>query len=258
MSLKWTLLPREITIDPPEPIAEDAANPHIMLFRGDRQFIFNYKFERTYSDALYGKGFYLTDNQEVAASYRTKNKRFGLDQTRGNSQLNILFEGEASSVEEILSQVFNNFYRRVDPYGHFLSKPWNKRITRKHHEIILQQWEKIKPNLISNYGWNIKFSELLDVDIHHRKVVVKCNELPNIGRVTVFRFPRHEVLSRTIDVDKENWPRRDINANRDKLINLGYLGLKYLGGRIMGNLEHECFVLWDADYVNRHRIRSIK
>jgi hypothetical protein len=258
------------------PILEDnnmpLLDPEIILFRGDREFIHRFKYERTDPSATYGRGIYLTEDQGVADTYRTKSSKFGFRLPQHtiskHEDAKTIFSGEAANQEEAIAKAFTNFYRRVDPYGNLLIKPWRKRITRKHHIVILEKWASIQSDLhiqgrvypsvtrsiISrsvNGSFNKYYSSFFD---YPAEVIVQCRSMPYIGAVTIFKFPRQELFDRTIPINSI-W---DIDKAYMKQMVVIPVGVRYMGGRIMGTHDHQCFVIFDEDYANHHRIRSIK
>jgi hypothetical protein len=242
---------------------------HIILFRGDREFIHRFKYERTDAGALYGRGIYLTDDITVAATYRTKtDKLFGkIGDHKKEAEAQILFSGLAESSADAINQACANLRYRIDPYGNILLKPWRRRITRKHSEVIAKRIAEIAPKLsvqsdIMQGGMRISkfWTEEVKYTDYPAQVKVRftSSEIPFIGRITIFKFPREEIFTRTISEELIAFKGAGLQRIVPDAIKQDYIGLRYVGGKVMGDHEHTCFVIWNTDYVNFHRIRSIR
>lgn len=240
---------------------------NILLYRGDRGSIHRFKTALTRASNIYGPGIYLTTDISVAAGYRNKGGPLFY-----NDSVIVL----ANSKEELMALIRNKYFQRVDPFGNYLAHPWKRRISRQHRIVIENKWAtdqyKYRDVIyINNDKWCVDLSTIF----------------PKAGCVTVFNFPYQELLQNTLDVNQNFGclpmeirteiirefaqfvpsPDSTISQIRDsrisqirdsRILNKYYKGLRYLGGQIVGNVNHLVFILWHDDYVNFHRLRSIR
>jgi hypothetical protein len=241
----------------------------VILYRGDSTSIAEFMVSRTDKGCLYGRGIYLTDNKLVAETYRTKE----IPRRHRDKLSSILVDDYFESVEQALAKAFEKFSQRVDPDGNLLVRYYTGKIYPRHAQIIKQRWEAVKDLLIIKKGTAY-------CPVIRPYYVISLPILPAVGKLSTFEFEDRELYANTIGVKQ----RLDLEMRRliaEKLnidlVNLhisqltsyknfpwnklpkvfepyGYFGLRYKGGTATGSQQHNCFIIWDENYVNEHRI----
>jgi hypothetical protein len=246
----------------------------MILYRGDSSHISEFMVGRTQANCLYGRGIYLTDSKKVAETYRIKD----VPSRHRDKQSNILIDGYFKSFDEAMLEAFNKFSKRVDPQGNFLVREYAGKIYPRHTQLIKQRWEAVKDLLIIDKRNPSSIPRDIGIQLLHYKIVLPI--LPAVGKISIFNFPNQELMHNTVSV------HRCLNQGIINLINdelhidfkalhihtfngyksfpwnklsriimpYGYIGLTYRGGANGNDINHTCFVIWDEEYVNRHRI----
>lgn len=267
------------------------------LYRGDETKIDEFKFNKTDKHCLFGQGVYLTDNKQVAESYRIKGSR-----VYDNEILLSFMRFPSDShvrKEPVLKEAFDKFveFHWKERFNYSM-KTTSKEYQRLVDELSDVWYYALKDGTITvdktyNYGIRVK------IDSVTIRVIWKRLQ---IGYLSVFQFDNDYLLRNIINLDAGNFdteflklvyehkisifsddkfiqvPSVDefINRHRHsricggmytkkawaKLRNIlkpyGIIGFQYDGGiRIGGSRRHRAFVIWDEDYVNNHKVACL-
>ena len=251
----------------------------LTLYRGDYEKIKKFDLNKTNKNCLYGRGIYLTVDPDIAQTYRVKGS--------GKSYINnVLWQGVSENrnvAAEFAFQVFavchvdgkNIVTGEKAKYVCSQINKEYKKLTPKQISTAKSLWIDVREELIierlNNY---IEYNTKSTYQTGHK--VIWSKRTNNIGFVTKFKFPRYELEHNTVSMERSlrvagiqeifDWDNEHhtliqlIEKNCIRIADLrkvlepwGYLGISHMGG-IRGGKAHRVFVLWDDQYVNRHKV----
>lgn len=258
------------------------------LYRGDSSKIKEFEFNKTSKHCLFGQGVYLSDSKRVADSYRDK----GIDTNDHEVQLAktivpgmarihkepLLKAGFDTFVEIHWNQRFNyplkkssiEYKKLVDE----LSDVWyfglednTISITKTligvthTHTVVRVVWKRFTVGYLSTFHFDEQF--LLNNVVNLDACLFDDSFLGLVydNQLQIFtpydtreNFIKHNRTGRVQRASNKDW-----NRLRVVLEPYGIIGFQYNGGlRIGGHGRHRAFVIWDDDYVNRHKVSRVR
>lgn len=256
----------------------------ITLYRGDFSKIDEFSFHKTNRHCLVGQGVYLTSSVVVANSYRDKGRKWW-DKVPVVHGVVTLYDGK---VEEILNRNnahdagFKTFCELMERAEHI-----PKNLTKK------QRPDWLKHTYLSLRESGDVKADYYNVFRDSRRIRVTWDTKTWVGHLNQFRFARKQIANHFLNVDKPIYDRSLIELLWDEGIannwmttyatktqyvvgNLGtilfrsggnwpslrrvvepygYKGFEYNGGKRIGGCgTHRAFCVWDAEWVNQHRL----
>lgn len=252
----------------------------LRLYRGDSAKITEFSFNRTNKYCLFGPGIYLTDNVDVAHSYRTKGAKYK-DYRDDVSGKNTWFTLRGCTKEDVYWEICkrirdpkrreNIYLQKIDP-----DRQWINQEPGFVFHIVLGLIEKNILSIQTSAQRDFRAKPARSKSIS----VIMDFGPPKIGKLSVFgfdqldfecsmivsnRLSKHErtilddlgiSLAHGFSILGDNKEKRH-NSKCQQMIrtfrSLGYRGIEYLGGNFIGDIRHRAFVVWDHKYVNQHR-----
>jgi len=270
-------------------------NDSLTLYRGDFSEIDEFRTHKSFKSCLLGRGIYLTNNTDVANSYREKGADWRAVRYNDARGVVTLFSGEALNRDEANKKAFKVYcgygvVKESVPKG--MSKANVERFLQDQFRDMLESREIISEyQTVSVPDKNTRFGVR-----YVKHIVVKWDTKRYIGHLSKFVFPLKDFNNAILHVDRpcrdsallevvweycpslkmtedetcEEFVRRNLgqpimfNRRRVPWERLksavepyGYRGFEYDGGRRlgMGGHKHRAFCVWDDEWVNAHRVR---
>lgn len=261
----------------------------LVLYRGDYSKIKKYETAKTYKHCLFGQGIYLTEDRNVAETYRVK----------GSNEFyrSISFYKEYRNKEELyadLRRTYCEYLYSVDSgkQQHQLSDRDKEKahIVYKHQALLQQDAGfpaysiKIikRPNTIAVHVEQLKTSKPVGylTEFHFDKDYLLNNiydiDAPYVRNHDILREvygeKKFDEMVRNTKPSYRGWSFGDITTENllgersfytrnlhilTKTLSkeYGVLGYRYNGGYRTGNRLHAAFSIWDEDYVNEHMVK---
>lgn len=265
-------------------------NDTLRLYRGDSQQIDEFNFHKTDRYCYVGKGIYLTNDLEVANTYRKKgDTTYGKPKhTDGLLKVGYFLDRKqayAAAIPEFASRYFDEFMYSIHA-GKWLAKEEKKlEEAARIMEVLIAQGDIVAEYVSPNYK-NEK---------GHRQIRVTWKTFKvKVGYITEFHLPQkifnesmvpwncyqHDSLSseivrehfnETLIVSPQGY--LDFRSKKDGLMfrkdrslfwprfrstfeKYGYRGIEYPGGVNTGGKRHRAFCVWDDEWLNEHRVRQ--
>lgn len=258
------------------------------LYRGDSSKIKEFEFNKTSKYCLFGQGVYLSDSRRVADSYRDKGvctndhevvlaKSIVPGTTRIHKEP-LLKAGFDTFVEIHWNQRFNHplkktsleYKKLVDE----LSDVWYFSLQDKAivvttttigvtslSTVIRLVWKRYTVGYLSTFHFDEQF--LLNNVVNLDRYMHDEDFLGLVYDNGIEIFPHHNTRENFIRQNRVSRVRPATNKEWNKLRLVlepyGVIGFQYNGGqRLGGNGRHRAFVIWDDEYVNRHKVSRMR
>lgn len=257
--------------------ASTTSADRIKLYRGDCSLIDSFDYSRTESNCAAGRGFYLTASKKLASTYRVKGA--GYDQ-----KLHMLFEGVSSNMPEALEAAFQAYLKR---YRSEVASIKNERLRLKAVAFERELFDRrvksgeVATQISSSNNWVVIRLVKPEFPIGYLSIFSFDKRefetgILNLGGVTdpcIWEMV-YDVYSKLPFYNSKYGPSREeyvrmnigkdigLNQRNDFYLQLqkalepyGYRGFEYEGGFLVGGHGyHRAFCVWDADYINKHKI----
>lgn len=251
----------------------------ITLYRGDHTLIEKFHFTRTSRYGLYGPGIYLSDNEDIANTYRNKGAR-SRHPLHSLQKKTLLWKGHARNRLEAYEKALPVYWAlkgHSNPFGESARVAFQAAPRKEQEQAWKSLQERVEQgSLVAMYGTysGSRPQREISVILHRTGEAVA-------GYLSTFVFARDELQAGIIRVDREvrdtllldicaaygvNLEKRFgelfIPQDLPNLVKLrratsefGYHGFEYTGGvATSSGVWHRAFVLWDEDFVNVHRV----
>lgn len=266
----------------------------LKLYRGDAQKIKQFEFTKTDKHCWVGRGVYLTNNLDIAHSYRTKGTC-----TRQAAQ-STLFSGLAKDRSDALDKAFDSYFNdylynnnlmlvsrgpkqdkarealKAKVRAEFDERVADRKIVAEYTRSSPDKWLTVTQSLegIIGVGYVTEFVfpkhtfEASIVHVEQRPIKDTLFwELLWDAKFKDFGYPadtREEFLRLNTAWDHWSIPKRDAYKSREPDVHnrmrsilqpYGYRGYEYYGGVATGGKRHRAFCIWDEEFVNDHKVR---
>lgn len=270
----------------------------LVLFRGDAQKIVQFDFHKTDKFCMVGQGVYLTNALSVAQTYRTKglgynrpysseilfsgsakdrpdalNKAFDryFDEHLSNNRLHQIHKSSSKKVQDkVRAEVRATFDERVDDGRICASYD-----TGYSQERRLRVTQVVEPDVgyVTEFSFN---KEVFEATTPNVDGVIKDTQFWEIlwdhkftefGQLAPSREEFINVNTRDHRYSLDpGWGKKSFNGTSAEVYNrmrrilspYGYRGFEYQGGVSTGGTRHRAFCLWDAEFVNDHKVRRFR
>ena len=266
------------------------SSTQLELYRGDYERISSFRFLKTDKYCLVGQGIYLTNNKDIANSYRIKGSR------SWESKDPVLFYGVVANRTEAYEKAFPEFcQRKWQAQGGSRAQSRDKN-NKAYAKFCMRQAEAWRTaiavgEVTASYIRQASLTGLPTIEVRYGSADM-------VGFLSTFSFDKvffeRNILNLYIAQPRSLWEllydegfRGQFQGSREQFVQTyarqsvgslltlsnsrsgrnrvyahlrhslepyGIIGFEYEGGVALGGRRHRAFCVWDEDYVNQHKV----
>lgn len=260
----------------------------IKLYRGDFEKIDTFKVKKTDKRCLYGPGIYLTTDEKVANTYRTKgqwdlhyisdiavnavNKNEAMEKILGmfqelrykNRLATLLKNGSKDTSKERVNKILQNEFEDGLNRGHLVitRDPYKKEVKG----VSMFEFT-LKDKTPKTHGWVTSF-EFEEAYLNKSVIQVDATAIPNniCEILEDSRFWKSEEAKKEFLKCKSFHTSSRVNTHRmldhvrfiQELQNHGIEGYRHFGGVVTNSRRHNVYILFNDEFVNMHKVETMK